>query len=89
MALAIRLARQGSKKRPFYRVVTAEKSSPRDGRFIEIIGVYDPRAKMVRLDLERYRHWVSCGAQPSQTVSALARKEEIKAAAAAADQAPS
>ena len=82
MALAIRLARQGSKKRPFYRVVTAEKSSPRDGRFIEILGIYDPRAKLVRLDLERYRHWISCGAKPSQTVSVLARKEAARAAEA-------
>ena len=74
MAVAIRLARHGSKKRPFYRVVAAQKSSSRDGRFIEIIGVYDPRAKMVRLDMERYGHWVSCGAQPSATVASLARK---------------
>lgn len=81
MALAIRLSRQGSKKRPFYRVVTAEKSSPRDGRFIEILGTYDPRAKKVRLDLERYRHWISQGAKPSQTVSVLARKEAARVAA--------
>ena len=88
MALAIRLARQGSKKRPFYRVVTAEKSSPRDGRFIEILGIYDPRAKLVRLDLERYQHWIACGAKPSQTVSALARKQAARAVDAG-DQAQS
>ena len=84
MALAIRLSRQGSKKRPFYRVVAAEKSSPRDGRFVEILGTYDPRAKSVRLNLDRYNHWISCGARPSQTVSVLARKEAARAAAAAA-----
>ena len=49
MAVAIRLARHGSKKRPFYRVVAAEQRSPRDGRFIELLGTYDPRAKQIRL----------------------------------------
>ena len=74
MALAIRLARHGSKKKPFYRVVTAEKSSPRDGRFIELLGVYDPRKKLIRIDRERYSYWLSCGAKPSSTVASLARK---------------
>lgn len=74
MAVAIRLSRQGSKKRPFYRVVAAEKSSPRDGRFIEQIGIYDPRADVVRIDQERYAHWVKCGAKPTGTVASLAKK---------------
>lgn len=74
MAVAIRLARHGSKKRPFYRVVAAEKRSPRDGRFIELLGVYDPRAKLVRIDQERYKHWIDNGARPSATVASLARK---------------
>jgi small subunit ribosomal protein S16 len=74
MSVAIRLSRQGSKKRPFYRVVAAEKSAPRDGRFIEQIGVYDPRAKLVRIDRDRYTHWVQSGAQPSPTVVSLAKK---------------
>ncbi len=74
MAVAIRLSRQGSKKRPFYRVVAAEKSAPRDGRFIEQIGIYDPRAKMLRLDQGRYDHWVKCGAKPTATVASLARR---------------
>lgn len=74
MAIAIRLSRQGSKKKPFYRVVAAEKSSPRDGRFIELIGTYDPRSEELRLNQERYKHWVQCGAKPSDTVASLARK---------------
>ncbi|ACY15019.1 30S ribosomal protein S16 [Haliangium ochraceum] len=74
MAVAIRLSRQGSKKRPYYRVVAAEKSAPRDGRFIEQIGIYDPRSKELRLDHGRYTHWVSCGAKPSPTVATLAKK---------------
>jgi small subunit ribosomal protein S16 len=53
MAVAIRLARQGSKKKPFYRVVAADRRSPRDGRFIEQIGYYDPRRKIIRVDSER------------------------------------
>ena len=74
MAVAIRLSRQGSKKRPFYRVVAAEKSAPRDGRFIEQIGIYDPRTKLLRIDRERYTHWLQAGALPSDTVVSLAKK---------------
>ena len=74
MAVAIRLSRQGSKKRPFYRVVAADKTAPRDGRFIEQIGLYDPRGGMLRIDQERYTHWVKCGAKPSPTVASLAKK---------------
>lgn len=84
MAVAIRLARHGSKKRPFYRVVAAEKRSPRDGRFIELLGVYDPRAKLVRLDQERYQHWVDNGAKPSVTVRSLAKRVAKEAADAPA-----
>ncbi len=71
MALAIRLARQGAKKRPFYRVVTIEKSSSRDGRFVEQIGVFDPRKDHFEVKSDRYDYWVSCGAKPSPTVSKL------------------
>lgn len=74
MAVAIRLARHGSKKRPFYRVVAAEKQSPRDGRFIELLGVYDPRAKLLDIKQDRYQYWIGIGAQPSETVASLARK---------------
>lgn len=85
MAVAIRLSRQGSKKRPFYKVVAAEKSAPRDGRFIEQIGIYDPRAKLVRIDRARYERWVQVGAKPTPTVASLAKKA-IRAEAQAQDQ---
>lgn len=75
MAVAIRLARHGSKKNPFYRVVAADKSAPRDGRFIELLGTWDPQTKQLKIDLGRYQHWVSHGAQPSDTVASLAKKQ--------------
>ncbi len=74
MAVSIRLARSGSKKRPFYRIVAAEKSFPRDGRFIEQLGYYDPRRKIFEMKRERYTHWVGVGAQPSDTIRTLAQK---------------
>ncbi|RMH44799.1 MAG: 30S ribosomal protein S16 [Deltaproteobacteria bacterium] len=80
MAVSIRLARQGAKKRPFYRIVAADRRKPRDGRFIEQIGYYDPRAKVVHLDQERYGYWLSTGAQPTDTVRNLARKLQAAAA---------
>ena len=71
--LRIRLSRHGAKKDPHYRVVVAERRSPRDGRFIEILGYYNPALKPVRLNLnlERIDHWMQLGAQPSGTVSNL------------------
>ncbi len=74
MAVALRLARQGSKKRPFYRIVAADKRDSRDGRFIEQLGYYDPRRKIFNLDRESYSRWVGNGAQPSETVGSLVRK---------------
>jgi small subunit ribosomal protein S16 len=74
MAVAIRLARQGAKKRPFYRVVAADKRDPRDGRFIEQLGTYDPRAKEFAINGDRYDAWVKEGAQPSETVAQLVKK---------------
>jgi len=78
MAAVIRLQRRGSKKNPFWRVVVAEKSKPRDGRFIEIVGTYNPvaRGKQVELnlELEKIDSWVAKGAKPSQTVSELVKK---------------
>ena len=82
MAISIRMARQGAKRRPFYRIVAAEKRFSRDGRFIEQLGFYDPRAKIVKLDVERYDHWVSVGGQPSETVRNLVRKQKDEAAKA-------
>lgn len=71
--LRIRLSRHGAKKDPHYRVVVAERSSPRDGRFLEILGYYNPALKPVRLslNLERIDHWMKLGAQPSETVTGL------------------
>src|SRR3546814_8072794 len=73
MSLKIRLARGGTKKRPFYRIVIADSRSPRDGRFIEKIGTYNPMlardAERVTLDTERAKHWLSNGATPSDRVA--------------------
>ena len=71
--LAIRLTRKGAKKQPFYRVVVTEKESKRDGRFLEILGHYDPVQKPAILKLERERidYWIGRGAQPSETVQKL------------------
>jgi small subunit ribosomal protein S16 len=74
MALKIRMARGGAKKRPFYRVVVADSRSPRDGRFIEKIGTHNPMVAKdhpdrLHLDLERAKHWLSVGAQPSDRVA--------------------
>ena len=73
--LAIRLARIGKKKHPFYRVVVMEKTRPRNGRFVEIVGTYDPLKKpaLVQLNAERVQYWLSKGAQPSDTVRSLLR----------------
>ena len=73
MALAIRLARGGAKKRPYYRIVVADSRAPRDGRFIEKLGTYNPllakdSPERVKLDVERISHWLSVGAQPSDRV---------------------
>ena len=74
----IRLRRMGAKKAPYYRVVVADSRSPRDGRFIEELGVYDPMAdgEKLRLDAERVKYWISQGAQPTDTVRGLLKKIE-------------
>ena len=81
--VVVRMSRQGSKKRPFYRIVAADKRRARDGRFIELLGTYDPRTKAFVLDADRFQHWVSHGAQASETVASLIRKQ-VRAAAAVA-----
>ena len=75
MAVKIRLARHGSKKRPYYRVVVADSRAPRDGRFIEEVGRYNPMTdpKVIDLDLERIAEWEAKGAQPTDAVAALIR----------------
>jgi len=72
----IRLRRMGAKKAPFYRVVVADSRYPRDGRFIEELGTYDPRQNpaAINIDLERAQAWIKTGAQPTETVRDLLRK---------------
>jgi small subunit ribosomal protein S16 len=74
MAVMIRLARQGSKKKPFYRIVATDKRSPRDGRFIEQIGFFDPRKPDFKLDQARYDHWLKNGALASDTLASLVKR---------------
>ena len=76
MAVKIRLKRMGRKKKPFYRVVVADSRAPRDGRFIEEIGTYDPLSadKKIVVDAERANYWLANGAQPTDTVRALLKK---------------
>ena len=99
MAVSIRLRREGAKNRPYYKVVVTDSRSPRDGKFIELIGTYDPKlpGHNSRLKLDRIEHWIAKGAQPSDTVRSLIKKnkkqvtiaapEESKAAAPAAEPA--
>ena len=75
----IRLRRMGAKKAPFYRIVVADSRSPRDGRFIEEIGTYDPMAEgaqKIVVDMERAQYWIANGAQPTDTVRGLLKKIE-------------
>ncbi|TVQ98155.1 MAG: 30S ribosomal protein S16 [Deltaproteobacteria bacterium] len=76
MAVRIRLQRHGKKKRPFYRIVAADQRAPRDGRYSELLGTYDPNHHPVVFSIndERYAHWLSVGASPSDTVASLMRK---------------
>ena len=73
MAVKIRLKRLGQKKRPFYRVIVADSRSPRNGRFIEEIGYYDPNQEpsTIKIDAEAAKKWLSTGAQPTETVAKL------------------
>lgn len=79
MAVRIRLRRVGRKKSPMYRIVVADSTSPRDGRFIEIIGHYAPRqsSEAVKINSDRANHWLDVGAQPSDTVRSLLRRAGI------------
>ncbi|MCI5513418.1 MAG: 30S ribosomal protein S16 [Clostridia bacterium] len=79
MAVKIRLRRMGSKKAPFYRVVVADSRSPRDGRFIEEIGTYNPLTNPaeVKIDAEKAKTWITKGAQPTETVRVLLKKSGI------------
>ncbi len=79
MAVKIRLTRMGTRKKPFYRIVVADSVSPRDGKFIEIVGSYDPKKDpaVIGLKEDRVKEWIARGAEPTLTVSQLLRKKGI------------
>lgn len=85
MAVSLRLTRMGAKKKPFYRIVAADTRAPRDGRFIEKLGHYDPMTEppVVQVDLERVDYWLGVGAKPSETVTQLIAKARTSADAPA------
>ena len=83
MSMKIRLARGGSKKRPFYRIVAADSRMPRDGRFIEKLGTYNPllakdSEERVKMDVERVQYWISQGAQPTDRVARMLEAAGVK-----------
>ena len=80
MAVKIRLRRMGAKKAPFYRIVVADERYPRDGRFIEEIGYYDPTKEptVVNLDADKAKTWLKNGAQPTDTVKVILKKEGVR-----------
>ena len=82
MAVSIRLRREGSKNRPYYRIVVADSRSPRDGKFTEIIGTYDPKqtGQNSSFNIERADYWISKGARPSDTVRSLIKNHKKMAA---------
>ena len=73
----IRLQRFGKKKNPFYRIVCADARSPRDGRFIEVLGYWDPKKKIFKIDVEKYLDWLKKGAQPTDAVENLVRNFKV------------
>lgn len=77
--VAMRLTRIGSKKRPYYRIVVIDKRRARDGRFLEVLGQYNPISTPVQIEIdsERAQYWLSKGAEPSETVRSLLRKKEL------------
>jgi len=81
MAVRIRLRRAGSKNNPIWRIVVADKRSPRDGRTIETIGSYNPQTdpSQIRIDTDRAKHWIDHGAMPTRTVARLLRTEGVEA----------
>ena len=81
MAVRIRLSRMGSTKRPFYRIVVADSRAPRDGKFVEVIGTYNPRTEpvAVQVNSERLQTWLKQGAEPTDTVRSLLKKKGLLA----------
>src|SRR5262249_1900092 len=90
MPVSIRLRREGAKNRPYYKVVVADSRSPRDGKFIEIIGTYDPKISghNSSLNVERAEYWISKGAQPSDTVRSLIKENKKRATGTTASAQP-
>jgi small subunit ribosomal protein S16 len=90
MSVSIRLRREGAKNRPYYKIVVADSRSPRDGKFIEIIGTYDPKkaGHNSTLKVDRAEYWMARGAQPSDTVRSLIKKTRKQASASSAAPAP-
>lgn len=79
MAVKIRLTRKGTKKKPFYRIVAADVESPRDGRFLELLGTYDPMVEPAAITLkeERVQYWLGEGAEPTTTVKSILKKQGV------------
>ena len=76
MAVVLRMTRRGAKKKPFYRIVAADSRSPRDGKFLEMLGTYDPlkSENNLKIDFEKVASWIKKGAKPSETVASLLKK---------------
>ena len=77
MAVKLRLQRFGTHKRPFYRVVASESTKPRDGKFLDLLGTYDPILGLVSVDAEKVTKWIGNGAQPTDTVKSLFKKYDV------------
>ena len=79
MPVRLRLTRKGAKKRPFYRIVAADSEAPRDGRFLEVLGYYDPLKDpaLVKMDEDKVRKWIQRGAKVSNTVGSILRKKGV------------
>ena len=82
MAVRIRLTRKGTKKKPFYRIVAADIESPRDGRFLELLGTYDPMVEPAAITLkeDRIKYWLGEGAKPSTTVQSILKQQGVSQA---------
>ena len=80
MAVVLRMTRRGAKKKPFYRIVATDSRSPRDGRFLEMLGTYDPlkAENSIKVDAEKITSWIKKGAKPSQTVASLLKKAGVE-----------
>ena len=78
MAVVLRMTRRGAKKKPFYRIVAADSRSPRDGKFLEMLGTYDPlkSENNIKIDAEKVASWIKKGAKPSETVASLLKRAE-------------